>query len=52
MNEGKKVVGEKLITCIVCPNGCNVTVKEQEGGELLVEGFECKRGDKYARDEF
>ena len=42
----------KEITCIICPNGCAVTVGRGEGDELVIDGHECKRGLKYATDEF
>mgnify|MGYP006289952847 CR=1 FL=1 len=51
MNE-QNIVKQKLVTCIVCPNGCEVTVKELNDGEIVAEGYECKRGLKYSLDEF
>ncbi|MEM1483895.1 DUF1667 domain-containing protein [Oscillospiraceae bacterium PP1C4] len=43
---------EKKIICIVCPIGCNITV-QGEGDQIeLMEGFTCKRGEEYARNEF
>lgn len=43
---------EKLITCIICPSSCKITVKG-EGEEIKsVEGFTCKRGEEYARSEY
>lgn len=45
-------MAEKKITCIICPIGCEITVKG-EGEEILsVEGHTCKRGETYARAEF
>ena len=42
----------KRITCIVCPQGCNITV-EGDGEQIRsMSGHECKRGETYARDEF
>lgn len=38
------------LTCIICPMGCSLSVKE-ENGELVVSGNTCKRGEKYAKDE-
>lgn len=38
------------LTCIVCPMGCRLKV-ESENGELRVEGYGCRRGEVYARDE-
>ena len=41
---------ERNITCIICPRGCPMTVKE-ESGKLVVSGFTCPKGEKYAIDE-
>ncbi len=41
----------KEFTCIVCPRSCRVRVEEQ-AGELLIEGHQCKRGEAYAREEY
>ena len=45
---------EKKIICIICPQGCNITVKgDAEKGEIeSIEGFTCKRGKAYAENEF
>lgn len=43
--------GEKVIRCIICPTGCEIHVKNQNG-ELLIQGHTCKRGVEYARNEF
>ncbi|MBR5295299.1 MAG: DUF1667 domain-containing protein [Clostridia bacterium] len=40
----------KNLTCIICPRGCGLTVKE-EGDNLLVSGNLCPRGEKYAIEE-
>lgn len=40
----------KKITCIVCPNGCKLTII-QENEELLVEGNKCKRGMEFGINE-
>ncbi len=40
----------KKITCIVCPRGCTLTVK-QEGDTLTVSGNACPRGEKHAVSE-
>jgi len=43
---------EKLITCIICPIGCNITVRG-EGAEISdMQGNQCKRGMEYASNEF
>ncbi len=42
----------KEITCIVCPNGCDITVQLGEDGTLLsMEGQLCPRGEGYVRQE-
>ena len=45
---------EKKVICIICPQGCNITVKgDAEKGTIeSVEGFTCKRGKAYAENEF
>ncbi len=38
------------LVCIVCPNGCRLTV-EQENGNTKVVGARCKRGENFAITE-
>jgi CxxC motif-containing protein len=38
------------IICIVCPNGCHLTV-EETGSGLKVTGNQCRRGETYGREE-
>jgi len=38
------------LTCVVCPNGCLLTVW-QEDGETKVEGAACKNGVAYGETE-
>ncbi len=41
----------KEYTCIICPNGCELTA-EFEGGKILsVQGAACKRGYAYIEQE-
>ncbi len=43
----------KEITCIVCPTGCKIKVlKKPEDNEVSFEGYTCKRGLEYAKQEF
>ena len=43
---------ERLLTCIVCPRGCQMKVTLDEAGvPTNVEGNFCKRGVAYAHDE-
>ena len=39
-------------TCIVCPNGCQILLKEENGRIVEVIGGECKLGEEYTRKEF
>jgi CxxC motif-containing protein len=42
----------KKFTCIGCPIGCPLQLTH-EGAEIIeIEGYECNRGAKYARQEF
>jgi CxxC motif-containing protein len=46
-------INEKKFICIICPIGCAVIVKADPGGNIIeVLGNKCKKGDKYAREEF
>lgn len=40
----------KEMTCIVCPNGCLMTV-EGTGSSIKVTGNQCRRGMEFARNE-
>lgn len=35
------------LTCIVCPNGCTMTVTG-EGADMKVTGHKCPRGERFA----
>ncbi|MDX9800402.1 MAG: DUF1667 domain-containing protein [Spirochaetia bacterium] len=37
----------KVITCITCPVGCEITA-EEKNGRYLFRGALCKAGEKYA----
>ena len=39
------------LTCINCPVGCRLQVKVENGEVATVTGNQCKRGEKYARQE-
>lgn len=41
----------KKYTCIVCPNGCDITVNIEAGKMLSMEGEGCKRGYDYVKQE-
>jgi CxxC motif-containing protein len=38
------------LICIVCPNGCHLTV-EQTGDGMVVTGHKCPKGEAYGREE-
>lgn len=40
----------KEFTCIVCPMGCHLTVKEEKG-QFIVSGNSCPRGKTYGINE-
>lgn len=42
---------EKETTCIVCPIGCKILVKIEDGKCISIKGNECKRGEEYAINE-
>lgn len=39
------------LTCINCPVGCRLSVTMEDGEVRQVTGNQCKRGEKYARQE-
>ena len=41
---------EKKITCIICPRGCAMTAKV-ENGTVTVTGHTCPKGEEYAVNE-
>jgi len=41
----------KEMTCIVCPMGCRLEVKLENGIVTSVKGNTCKRGEEYAKTE-
>ena len=43
---------EKIITCIVCPLGCDITVGGEGKHIASLEGERCARGKEYAAMEF
>ena len=45
---------EKEFICVVCPNGCQITAKYEEGNPpklLSAEGMRCPRGKAWVRQE-
>ncbi|MCL2792512.1 MAG: DUF1667 domain-containing protein [Spirochaetaceae bacterium] len=45
-------MAEKQITCIICPQGCDILVDGDGNNIRSMAGQDCKRGETYARDEF
>lgn len=41
---------ERKITCIICPRGCAMTAK-LENGTVAVTGHTCPKGEEYAINE-
>jgi len=44
-------MGEKEITCILCPNGCDIFIEYLDDELLEVEGAICQKGKEYAKQE-
>lgn len=38
------------LVCIVCPNGCNLTI-DKKGEEYDIKGAKCKKGNEFALEE-
>ena len=45
-------MAEKHIICIICPQGCDITVDGEGDTIRSMTGQLCKQGETYARDEF
>lgn len=43
---------EKIVTCTVCPRGCEIKVVGQNQKIDSIVGFCCARGKQHAMDEF
>lgn len=41
----------KNLTCIVCPNGCSISIDKSIDGDWIVEGNRCPKGKKFAIEE-
>lgn len=39
---------DRNITCVVCPAGCNISVRIEDGKVVSVSGNRCKKGADYA----
>lgn len=38
-------------TCIICPNGCDIEARIEDGKLLAVEGALCPKGEAYVKQE-
>lgn len=45
-------VNKMKLTCIVCPLGCSLTIKENKDKSIDISGHGCKRGIQFAESEF
>ena len=41
----------RVFTCILCPNGCEITVTHENGEIQECQGHQCKNGRKYVEQE-
>ena len=42
---------KKTVTCTVCPRGCEIEAEFTNADDIVVKGFSCPRGERYAKDE-
>jgi CxxC motif-containing protein len=43
---------KRQFTCIICPNGCEITAEIDANGVITnVEGHTCKKGEEYVQQE-
>ena len=42
---------KKIITCTVCPNGCEVVAEYTSKEDLVLSGHRCRRGIEYCTNE-
>ena len=45
------MINERLLTCVECPRGCQITVKTEDGKVIEVTGNTCPKGKAYAENE-
>ena len=41
----------RSFTCIICPNGCEITAEYEGSAVHAVQGAACPKGDAYVRQE-
>ena len=42
---------KNIVTCTICPNGCEIEVDYTTREDAKITGHRCKRGESYALDE-
>jgi len=42
---------EREFTCIICPNGCQISVEYEETNIKNIKGDECPKGKDYVKNE-
>ena len=42
---------KNIVTCTICPNGCEVEVNYTTKEDAVLTGHRCKRGETYALNE-
>ena len=42
---------KKTIICTVCPRGCEIHAEFTDASDIVLKGFSCPRGERYAKDE-
>ncbi len=42
---------DRVITCIVCPKGCEITLQVKDGAVVRLNGALCERGETYVKQE-
>lgn len=43
---------ETKIVCIGCPKGCSISISHDKNSIKAIEGYSCKNGLEYAKNEF
>ena len=41
----------RILTCIECPKSCKISVDIADGSINKIEGYQCPKGEKYAKTE-
>ena len=42
---------KRTIICTVCPQGCEIEAEFTNASDIVLKGFSCPRGERYAKDE-